>query len=72
MPCFSKASRGHWPAHLSPTTSPTPYSLHVAADDVYLCPAGERLVYHYTNEERGLTLRRYWSKACRNCAIKDH
>lgn len=23
----------------------------VAADDVYLCPAGEQLTYHYTNEE---------------------
>ena len=45
--------------------------VYVAADDVYLCPAGERLVYHYTNEEKGLTLRRYWTTACRNCAIKD-
>ncbi len=43
----------------------------MVADDVYLCPAGERLVYHYTNEENGLTLRRYWTNACRNCAIKD-
>ena len=25
-------------------------------DDVYLCPAGERLVYRYTNQERGLNL----------------
>ena len=40
-------------------------------DDVYLCPADERLVYHYTNVERGLTLRRYWTNACHNCAIKD-
>ena len=45
--------------------------VYVVADDVYLCPAGERLVYHYTNEENGLTLRRYWTNACRNCAIKD-
>ena len=45
--------------------------VYVAADDVYLCPAGERLVYHYTNEEKGLTLHRYWTNACRNCAIKD-
>ena len=40
-------------------------------DDVYLCPAGERLVYHFTNVEGGLSLRRYWSKACLICAIKD-
>ncbi len=34
---------------------------YLAADDVYLCPAGARLVYHYTNQEKGLTLRRYWT-----------
>lgn len=44
---------------------------YVKKDDVYLCPAGERLVYHYTNVERGLTLRRYWANACHICAIKD-
>ena len=27
-------------------------------DDVYLCPAGEQLTYHYTNEEDGKILRR--------------
>src|SRR3954470_6572720 len=42
----------------------------VAADDVYLCPAGERLTYHYTNEEEGKTLRRYWTTACQGCALK--
>ena len=45
--------------------------VYVAEDDVYLCPAGERLVYHYTNEEKGLTLRHYWTNVCQNCAIKD-
>jgi len=45
--------------------------VYLAADDVYRCPAGERLVYHYTNQERGLSLRRYWTTACRACAIKD-
>jgi transposase len=45
--------------------------VYQAEDDVYRCPADERLVYHYTNEERGLTLRRYWSVACQICAIKD-
>ncbi len=28
--------------------------LYLAADDVYRCPAGERLVYHYTHVEKGL------------------
>ncbi len=33
------------------------------------------MVYHYTNVEKGLTLRRYWtangSGVCQGCAIKD-
>ena len=45
--------------------------VYLAEDDVYLCPAGERLVYRFTNEEKGLTLRRYWTTACQGCAIKD-
>jgi transposase len=45
---------------------------YVVGDDVYICPGGERLIYHYTNQERGLTLRRYWTSACLTCAIKDH
>ncbi len=43
---------------------------YLAAEDVYVCPAGERLVYHYTNEENGLVLRRYWTNTCHSCAIK--
>ena len=45
--------------------------VYVAADDVYLCPSGERLTYHYTNEEDGKTLRRYWTNACQGCALKS-
>jgi len=45
--------------------------VYLAEDDVYRCPAGERLVYHYTNVEKGRTLRRYWTNACQSCAIKD-
>ncbi len=43
---------------------------YVAEEDVYICPAGERLTYHYTNEENGLVLRRYWTNACQSCAVK--
>ncbi len=43
---------------------------YLADDDVYLCPAGERLRYYFTNQEKGLTLRRYWTNACGTCAIK--
>jgi len=29
------------------------------------CPAGEQLIYHYTHEQDGKTLRRYWTTAAR-------
>ena len=45
--------------------------VYLTEDDVYRCPAGERLVYHYTNMENGLTLRRYWTNTCQSCAMKD-
>ena len=35
------------------------------------CAAGERLKSYYSNEEKGLTLRRYWTNTCQTCAIKD-
>lgn len=44
---------------------------YVASKDVYICPAGETLKFYYTNEEKGLTLRRYWTNACASCAIKS-
>jgi len=45
--------------------------VYLAADDVYRCPAGEHLTYHFTSVEKGLTLYRYWTTACRTCIIKD-
>ena len=35
------------------------------------CPAGEKLKYYYSNVERGLTLRRYWTTVCQPCPIKS-
>jgi len=43
---------------------------YVAEEDAYICPANEKLIYRYTNEEDGLVLRRYWTSACPTCAIK--
>jgi hypothetical protein len=43
---------------------------YVADEDVYVCPAGEKLTYRYTTEENGLMQRRYWTNACQSCAIK--
>jgi transposase len=43
---------------------------YLADEDVYICPAGERLTYRYTREEGGLAIRRYWTNVCADCAIK--
>jgi transposase len=43
---------------------------YAAEEDVYICPAGEKLTYRYTTEENGLVLRRYWTNVCQSCAIK--
>ena len=42
-----------------------------ADKDVYVCPAGEHLIYRFTNKEAGKTLRSYWSSHCGGCVIKD-
>jgi transposase len=44
--------------------------VYVAAEDVYRCPAGERLSYRFTGEEDGKKLRRYLTSACQTCALK--
>jgi Transposase DDE domain len=44
--------------------------VYVSAEDVYRCPAGEKLTYRFTREEDGKMLRRYWTTACRHCPLK--
>lgn len=44
--------------------------VYTAADDVYRCPAGERLIYRFTSVESGLNVRRYWTSACGTCSLK--
>jgi len=39
-------------------------------EDIYICPAGEKLTNHFTNEENGVVLHHYWTNACRTCALK--
>ena len=39
--------------------------------DEYRCPAGQIAIYRYSGEEKGKTLRRYWTSACPNCPIKS-
>ena len=43
---------------------------YIAKGDEYQCPAGERLIYQFTREEKGKMIRRYWSSACSHCSLK--
>jgi transposase len=45
--------------------------VYLPTEDLYRCPAGEKLTYRYTNEEAGKTLRRYWTSACPHCPLKS-
>ena len=45
--------------------------VYLPDQDAYRCPADAVLPYHYSNVEKGMELRRYWSTAaCLACAIK--
>ena len=39
--------------------------VYVASEDVYRCPAGEKLTYRYESVDAGKTIRRYWTSACK-------
>jgi len=44
--------------------------IYVAADNEFLCPAGQRAIWRFTTVEQGLTLHKYWSSACPRCPLK--
>jgi transposase len=44
--------------------------VYLADRDEYRCPAGQSLIYRYTNYEAGLRTHAYWSSNCAQCAIK--
>src|SRR3984957_949752 len=44
--------------------------VYVAEDDVYRCPANERLTRRFTSVEDGMTLHTYWTTKCGDCALK--
>ncbi len=59
------------------TSSNAAKGMYVKADfaydakrDIYVCPAGEELIYRYTREERGLQVRRYWINECQTCPVQ--
>ena len=43
---------------------------YVAEQDVYRCPAGERLTRRFTSVEDGMTLHVYWTTKCNDCPLK--
>jgi transposase len=45
--------------------------VYVPTEDVYRCPAGEKLTYRFTGEEAGKMLRHYWATACPTCPLKS-
>lgn len=42
----------------------------VAGEDVYVCPADQRLTYRHTSGLDGLMMRYYWTTACPRCPLK--
>jgi transposase len=44
---------------------------YLADEDVYRCPAGERLSYRFTGRQDGKDMRTYWSGACSGCALRN-
>lgn len=45
--------------------------IYLAEDNEYACPAGERLIWRFKTEEKGLTIHKYWASHCPNCSIKS-
>jgi hypothetical protein len=45
--------------------------VYKADEDVYLCPAGQRLTSRYGNKDDGKVLRHYWATACSACPLKE-
>ena len=44
---------------------------YVAAEDVYICPAGQKLTYFFTTADKGLVLRRYRTNAPAVRSMRD-
>jgi transposase len=45
--------------------------VYLPEQDVYRCPANERLIYRYTREQDGKNLRYYWTSSCSKCPLKS-
>lgn len=45
--------------------------IYIKEEDEYQCPAGQRAIYRFSGEEKGMVIRRYWSSACTQCSMKS-
>jgi hypothetical protein len=45
--------------------------VHVARNDEYQCPAGERAIHRFTTVKHDKNLRVYWPSACPRCHLKE-
>jgi transposase len=45
--------------------------VYMPDEDTYICPAGERLTYHFTSELDGKMMRSYWTTVCEKCPVKS-
>ena len=43
---------------------------YIPDENVYRCPAGEKLTYRFENTEHGRTLHSYWTTKCETCHLK--
>lgn len=44
--------------------------IYDAANNHYVCPSGETLIWRFSSVEKGMKLHRYWSSKCQGCALK--
>ena len=45
--------------------------IYDAATNEFQCPAGQRLIWRFSGNEKGMTMSRYWSSNCPRCPIKE-
>jgi hypothetical protein len=48
-----------------------PDFIYRTEDDEYECPAGDRLIWRFTTEEKGQVVHKYWSSNCPRCAMRS-
>src|SRR5210317_62772 len=44
--------------------------IYHSEDDEYECPAGDRLIWRFSAEEKGLIIHKHWSSNCPGCSMR--